>query len=100
MNIALEKETIGSRIKKVRVNQNITIGELSKLTEISEVLLVEYEGGLKDPMSREIARISIALNVTSDYILGHIEKETNDMIILNRYKIDGLFIHNHGYNSL
>lgn len=86
MNKTLEKETIGSRIKKTRIKQNITIRELCKLTEIEEVLLSTYESELMEPNVREIAKISIALNVTSDYILGRIDEETNDLYILNRYK--------------
>ncbi|MDY3000294.1 MAG: helix-turn-helix transcriptional regulator [Romboutsia timonensis] len=86
MNKTLEKETIGSRIKKTRIKQNITIRELCKLTEIEEVLLSTYESELMEPNVREIAKISIALNVTSDYILGRIDEETNYLRILNRYK--------------
>ena len=86
MNKTLEKETIGSRIKKTRIKQNITIRELCKLTEIEEVLLSTYESELMEPNVREIAKISIALNVTSEYILGRIDEETNYLRILNRYK--------------
>ena len=86
MNKTLEKETIGSRIKKTRIKQNITIRELCKLTEIEEVLLSTYESGSIDPSVREIAMISRVLNVTSDYILGRIDEETNDLYILNRCK--------------
>ena len=86
MNKTLEKETIGSRIKKTRIKQNITIRELCKLTEIEEVLLSTYESELMEPNVREIAIISRVLNVTSDYILGRIDEETNDLYILNRYK--------------
>ena len=84
MITTLEKETIGSRVKKIRISKNITIRELCKLTEIEEVLLSTYESGLIDPNIREIAKISIALDVTSDYILGRIDKKANDLIMLNR----------------
>lgn len=80
------KETIGSRIKKIRIKKNLTIKELYKLTQIDEVLLTTYESGLKYPSVREIAVISRVLNVTSDYILGRIDEETNDLYILNRDK--------------
>ena len=39
-----------------------------------------------EPSIREIAIISRVLNVTSDYILGRIDEETNDLYTLNRYK--------------
>lgn len=48
------------------------------------------EKGIIDPSVREIATISVALNVTSDYILGRIDREINDMCILNKYKVDGV----------
>lgn len=83
MDTTLGKETIGLRIKKIRRAQNITIKELCKLTGIEEGLSQIYESRTIDPSVREIAKISIALNVTSDYILGRIDKEDNDLAILN-----------------
>lgn len=79
-------KTIGSRIQKIRIKKNLTIRELCKLTEIDEVLLTTYESGTIDPSVREIAIISRVLNVTSDYILGRIDEEINDLYILNRDK--------------
>ena len=79
-------ETIGSRIQKIRVKKNLTIRELCNLTKIDEVSLSTYESGIIEPSVREIAIISRVLNVTSDYILGRIDEETNDLYILNRYK--------------
>ena len=79
-------KTIGSRIQKIRIKKNLTTRDLCKLTEIDEVLLTTYESGTIDPSVREIAIISRVLNVTSDYILGRIDEETNDLYILNRYK--------------
>ena len=86
MNKKLAKQTIGSRIQKIRIKKSLTIKELCKLTEIEEVLLSTYESGSIDPSVREIAMISRVLNVTSDYILGRIDEETNNLYILNRYK--------------
>ena len=79
-------KTIGSRIQQIRIKKNLTTRDLCKLTEIDEVLLTTYESGTIDPSVREIAIISRVLNVTSDYILGRIDEETNDLYILNRYK--------------
>lgn len=79
-------ETIGSRIQKIRVKKNLTIRELCNLTKIDEVSLSTYESGIIEPSVREIAIISRVLNVTSDYILGRIDEETNYLRILNRYK--------------
>ena len=75
-------ETIGSRIQKIRVKKNLTIRELCNLTKIDEVSLSTYESGIIEPSVREIAIISRVLNVTSDYILGRIDEETNDLYIL------------------
>ena len=79
-------KTIGSRIQKIRIKKNLTIRELCNLTKIDEVSLSTYESGTIEPSVREIAIISRVLNVTSDYILGRIDEETNDLYILNRYK--------------
>ena len=79
-------KTIGSRIQQIRIKKNLTTRDLCKLTEIDEVLLTTYESGTIDPSVREIAIISRVLNVISDYILGRIDEETNNLYILNRYK--------------
>lgn len=84
MIIRKEKETIGSRIKKIRIKNNLTRRELSNLTNIVEISLYVYENGLKDPNINQIKRIAISLNVTTDYILGRIDEKTNEIIILNR----------------
>ena len=70
----------------LRIKKNLTIRELCNLTKIDEVSLSTYESGIIEPSVREIAIISRVLNVTSDYILGRIDEETNDLYILNRYK--------------
>ena len=84
--MGIVNETIGSRIQKIRVKKNLTIRKLCNLTKIDEVSLSTYESGIIEPSVREIAIISRVLNVTSDYILGRIDEETNDLYILNRYK--------------
>ena len=73
MKKSLNKETIGSRIKKSRIKQNITIKKLSELTGIKEVLLYIYESELIEPDVSKIAKISIALNVSTDYIFGRVD---------------------------
>ena len=73
MKKSLNKETIGLRIKKSRIKQNITIRELSKLTGIKEVLLYIYESELIEPDVMKIAKISIALNVSTDYIFSRVD---------------------------
>ena len=73
MKKSLNKETIGLRIKKSRIKKNITIRELSKLTKIKEVLLYIYESELIEPDIIKIAKISIALNVSTDYIFGRVD---------------------------
>lgn len=86
MSIIREKETIGSRIKKIRIKQNLTQRELCKLTGMTEISLDIYESGEIDPSVRDIARISTALNVTSDYILGRINEKSNGLIMQSRIK--------------
>ena len=67
-----KRNVIGVNIKNARKTRILTQRELSKLTGISEIVLYIYENGLKEPTLGDLRKIAIALNISTDYILGRI----------------------------
>lgn len=61
---------ISERIKQVRTEQNITQEELAKMTGLSRVSIGNYERGDRSPNAESINKLALALNVSTDYLLG------------------------------
>ena len=68
-------KTIAERIKKSRLNLGINQKELAKRANITEGSLSRYENDIREPKSSALTRLSNALNVSTDYLLGF---ETNN----------------------
>lgn len=62
--------TIGQRITKARQNKNMNQKELALKANIPEGSLSRYENGLRTPKISAVSQIAIALDVSTDYILG------------------------------
>lgn len=62
-------ETIGQRIKRLRKNNNLTQNELAKKVNKSAQVVSNWEREYTDPDHEDIIKLSLALNVKSDYIL-------------------------------
>ncbi len=61
---------IGDRIKDLRQYNDLTQYELSNKADISRSVLSAYENNTAIPTATVIAKIAVALNVSSDYLLG------------------------------
>ncbi len=61
---------IGEKIKDLRLYNSLSQYELSKKADISRSVLSAYENNMAIPTATVIARIAVALNVSSDYLLG------------------------------
>lgn len=61
---------IGEKIKDLRLYNDLTQYELAKKADISRSVLSAYENNTAIPTATVIARIAVALNVSSDYLLG------------------------------
>lgn len=62
--------TLGERIKQVRNFLGYTQQDLADLTGISRISISNYERNSRVPDSNSLKEIAIALNTTTDYLLG------------------------------
>lgn len=60
---------VGDRIKKIRKKNNYTREQLAEIADISPKFLYEIETGKKGCSSYVLYRITMALDVKSDYLL-------------------------------
>lgn len=78
-NIEIE---IGNRIKDIRIKSGYTREQLSEMVNISSKFLYEIETGKKGMSAYTLYNISLALNVTCDYIMkGTLTNNNTDYII-------------------
>jgi len=62
------------RLKEIRIKKGLLQGELAKLAGITPPNLSNYEHGVREPSISILVKIAVALDVSSDYLLG-LEKE-------------------------
>ena len=69
---------IGSRIKELREEENLSQRELAEILEISRPSITKYERNEREPSYVVLLRISDYFGVSTDYILGKtVEKDRN-----------------------
>ena len=68
-NDALRKD-FGARIRIMRKSLGLTQADLAKKIEVTKQSITAYELGLREPSFRNLIRLSRALNVTIDWLLG------------------------------
>ena len=74
---------IGNRIKRKRLENNLTLEELGKRADVSRATMQRYESGkITNIPSDRIERISEALGVSPAFIMGW-EDENNEPILEN-----------------
>ncbi len=66
----LGDEALGSRIARLRKEKGLTQVELSKTIGITQALISDYERSRLRPNYEMIIRLAIALEVTTDELLG------------------------------
>lgn len=69
--------TLGERIKQVRTFLGYTQEELANLVGVSRVSIGNYERNSRIPDSNTLKEIAIALETTSDYLLGKLPPSDN-----------------------
>lgn len=62
--------TAGKRIRKARRDQNLTQSELAELAGISPAFLGHIERGNRRPAMDTLLSLSVALNLSIDYVVG------------------------------
>lgn len=66
----MNKNSIGFRILNLRRKKQLTQKELAQKVHVTEATMSRYENNLREPKGEIINRIAIALNTTTDYLLG------------------------------
>ena len=61
---------IGERLKKLRIERNLTQYELEELTGIKRSTIALYESGIRKPPIDKLIQLAFLYNVTLDYICG------------------------------
>lgn len=69
---------LGTNISKVRIARGLNISELAKLSDVGYATIHDIESGTKANLTTDVlVKISKALNVSSDILLGiHKERKT------------------------
>ena len=60
----------GSRLKKIRLERNMTEYELAELLNVSDRTISKWEHGISSPDIISLKDIVTKLNVSTDYLLG------------------------------
>lgn len=76
----------GIKLKKLRIGNNLTQLELSKILNSSKSNISKYEAGLIEPNLETLVKISNYFYVSVDYLLGidHSKEITNLNLHVNR----------------
>ncbi len=70
----MDKNILGKRIKKLREKNNLNQLEFSKILNISNTTLSQYEAGNRTPSDEIKEKVADYFNVSVDYLLGRTEK--------------------------
>lgn len=66
--------TIGERLKKLRLDNNLGQKEIADLLDLSDSGYSCYENDIRIPTTKNLIKLAEYYNVSSDYILGINEK--------------------------
>ena len=72
-------DTLGGRIQKLRVESNLTQGELAKIMEVKRETVNQWESETRDLKTAYTIKLANYFKVTCDYILRGIEAENVDI---------------------
>lgn len=61
---------LGYRIKVEREKKGLNKSQLAEMVGVTQAAIVRFEDGTKVPSAGTVKDIAIALNVTTDYLLG------------------------------
>ncbi len=73
------------RLVEARLNKNLTQKRLAELLEVTPTRLNYWEKGKREPDVAMIKKISGALNVSADYLMG-LDESRNNLISVRRSK--------------
>ena len=62
------------RLREIRIERGLTQDELAKIVNVNRVTIAEYESNRVQPTLDKIIKMSIALEVTPNDLLGYFKK--------------------------
>ena len=63
-------ETIGTKIKNLRIEKKLTQKELAEKLNIGQSSICEWEKNNYEPTASAIKQLAIFFNISADYLLG------------------------------
>lgn len=76
-------ETIGDRISKARRHLDLSQKELCQIAGITEGSLSRYENNIREPKCDAIKKLSKALDVSTDYLMGLTDEMNKNSSVIN-----------------
>lgn len=67
---------IGQTVRNLRKQKRIFQTELAKILHVSQQTITAWETGKAEPSSSAVSNLADYFNVTTDYLLGRPEKQT------------------------
>jgi len=64
----------GDRLKDVRERRGLSQADLGQIADMSNMQVYRYENRKSEPSPDIVVRLSRALDITSDYLLGMVDK--------------------------
>ena len=77
---------LGSKIKNIRYNHNISQEELAKMLEINRNYLSRIETNKSLPTAEILAKLAVTFNISIDTLLG-VNLDSSDGAIVRKQKI-------------
>lgn len=75
-----------SRLKSLRLENNLTQKELAKKLNMQNTAISKYELGEREPDIKTLNKLSEFFNVTLDYLLGRTDIKNQSEKIFNEHK--------------
>ncbi|MEL7647430.1 MAG: helix-turn-helix transcriptional regulator [Sedimentibacter sp.] len=69
----------GEIIRNLRIKNNLTSKELSRILNVSESSISLYESGKRNPSISQLVKLSDYFKVSTDFLLGIDRKENSDI---------------------
>ena len=85
-------ESFAIRLNEYMYDKNISQMWLSKETGLGEGSISKYRNGLGMPKAFQLTKLAEALKVSTDYLLGLSDAETNNMDLIGVYEYTGLSV--------
>ena len=85
-------DDLGQKIKKLRINKNITQEVLAKRLGVTKSVISAYENSIRYPSYDILIKLSDIFNVSTDYLLGCSRGKTIDVSGLKDNEIDGIIL--------